>query len=240
MREVDFHCPLCGAELQSISQQKKSHKLYQIAHIYPNRPTPEQYATLPKDERLGTNSESYENKIALCKNCHGILDFHTTIEEFRRLLNKKKQFLLETALHDATLSLGLEKEISFVVQNISKITSEELSEIDYSAVPIASKFSSDELLLKTKVTSYVLTYFPYIRDQFKNLEGSSSLNFQVLSSQIRACFLKMNDCNAQKSQIFECMVDWLKKKTLNSSTQACEAVISFFIQECEVFYEIAK
>ena len=36
LREVDHHCPLCGKELIYRGQKKKN-KLYQIAHIYPNR-----------------------------------------------------------------------------------------------------------------------------------------------------------------------------------------------------------
>ena len=39
LREVDYHCPLCGKELQSLKQKKISEKQFQIAHIYPNRPT---------------------------------------------------------------------------------------------------------------------------------------------------------------------------------------------------------
>ena len=42
LREVDFHCPLCGVELQSRQQKKPRHKRFEIAHIYPNRPTIEQ------------------------------------------------------------------------------------------------------------------------------------------------------------------------------------------------------
>ena len=37
LREVNFHCPLCGKDLQRKSQKKRSVKLFEIAHIYPNR-----------------------------------------------------------------------------------------------------------------------------------------------------------------------------------------------------------
>ena len=40
--EVNNHCPLCGKELQSRSQKKLREKKFQIAHIYPNKPTKEQ------------------------------------------------------------------------------------------------------------------------------------------------------------------------------------------------------
>ena len=89
LREVDFHCPLCSVELQSRQQKKPRHKRFEIAHIYPNRPTIEQYLALDGVERLGNNSESFENKIALCMTCHSTQDFHTTAEDYNRLLNIK-------------------------------------------------------------------------------------------------------------------------------------------------------
>ena len=33
-------------------------------------------------ERLGDNSESFDNKIALCKDCHSTKDYHTTKEDY--------------------------------------------------------------------------------------------------------------------------------------------------------------
>ena len=50
----------------------------------------------------------------------------------------------------------------------------------------------------------------------------------------------MDNLGATKYEIFERMVDWVHNKTLKISREACEAVISFFIQNCEVFYEISE
>lgn len=240
LREVNYHCPLCGKELQSRKQKKSSEKKFHIAHIYPNSPTEEQYDILQGAARLGDNSESFENKIALCKDCHGTQDFHTTEEEYLELLEIKKTFLRQTALHDATLTLGLENEIENVVKKISGLKESEISGINYEAVYIANKFVSDEMLLKSKITGYVMTYFTYIRYLFKNMEMTTAFNFDILSGQIRACFIKMDSSGANKSEIFESMVEWINNKTQNISKFACEAIISFFVQHCEVFYEITE
>ncbi len=37
-------------------------------------------------ERLGDNSESFDNKIALCKDCHSTQDYHTTNEDYLKLI----------------------------------------------------------------------------------------------------------------------------------------------------------
>lgn len=33
LREVDFHCPLCGVELQSRQQKKPRHKRFEITYL---------------------------------------------------------------------------------------------------------------------------------------------------------------------------------------------------------------
>ena len=240
LREVDYHCPLCGKELQSRRQKKLSEKMFQIAHIYPNRPTKEQYETLYSLERLGNNCESFENRIALCKDCHGTQDFHTTKDEYLHLLNLKKDMLKMTALLDVTSYLGLEQEIEQVIINITKLTTDELSKLNYAPIPLANKFEPNELVLKTKVAGYVTTYFPYIRDLLKDLDGKNSFSFSVLCGQIKACFEKMETVTTDKNAIFQQIVSWIKNKAVSNSQEACEVVVSFFVQDCEVFHEITQ
>lgn len=238
LREVNYHCPLCGKELQSRRQKKLNEKMFQIAHIYPNSPTKEQYETLYGLERLGNNCESFENRIALCKDSHGTQDFHTTKDEYLHLLNLKKDMLKMTALLDVTSSLGLEQEIEQVIINITNLTSDELSALNYEPVPLANKFKPNELVLKTKVASYVTTYFPYIRDLLKDMNGENNFLFSVLCGQIKACFEKMETVTTDKMAIFQQIVSWIKNKTVSNSQNACEAVVSFFVQDCEVFHAI--
>lgn len=238
LREVDYHCPLCGKELQSHKQKKKEQKLFQIAHIYPNSPTIEQYEILHDLERLGTNSEDFENKIALCLECHSTQDYHTTAKEYLYLVNLKKRLLQQTALHDVATSLVLEKDIENVISKLCLLSDEEIAQISYDPVLLSNKFYKSESLLKTKISGYVIKYYTFIRDFFHESDGKNGFHLQVLSEQIRACFIKMNDITNDKAAIFNEVVKWIIGKTLCHSKEACEAVVSFFVQNCEVFYEI--
>lgn len=240
LREVDYHCPLCGAELQSRNQKKKEQKRFQIAHIYPNSPTVEQYLLLHSLERLGENCEDFENKVALCLVCHQTQDFHTTVDEYNHLLNIKKRCLVQTALHDATNTLGIENEIDKIVDAMTNLLESDLAELNYEPVPIAKKFTSQELLLKVKTSGYVTSFYPYIRDAFRELDGKNGFHLQILSEQIRGAFLKMESISKDKTLIFSKIVEWIKNKTQSNSVEACEAIVSFFVQNCEVFYEITE
>ncbi|HCX95302.1 MAG TPA: hypothetical protein DHH42_06490 [Clostridiales bacterium] len=239
LREVSHHCPLCGKEL-IYKGQKKKNKLYQIAHIYPNRPTIAQYEALNGVERLGDNSESFENKIALCFDCHSTQDYHTSLSDYNRLLSIKKKLLEQSAISNAIRSLDLENDISIIVLQLSNLSDVELSELNYDPVYLTNKFENNELLIKRRIEGYVHSYFPFVRDRLKEIDGKNGFNQQVLASQIRNCYLKMRDKCTNKSVIFSQMTDWLNNKTLSISKDACEVVIAFFVQSCEVFDEITK
>lgn len=239
LRETEFHCPLCGKDLRH-RKQKKANKLYQIAHIYPNSPTEEQYKELAGLTRLGDNSEAFENKIALCKDCHDAQDYHTSREEYLALVKIKEKFLRKTALDEATFDLGLEKDIAIIVKQIRDLDTEELKELNYSPIPLANKFEGSELILKSGIAAYVTNYYPYIRDLFREMEGTNGFRMKVLSLQIKCAFAKMENISADKEEIFGQLVEWIYSKTLSVSKPACEAVVSFFVQNCEVFHEITK
>ncbi len=239
LREVSFHCPLCGAILRK-QRQKKPNKLYEIAHIYPNRPTPEQEITLKGVERLGENSESFENKIALCKNCHEAQDYHTTKEDYLTLLAKKKECLRKTKLEDITEQMVLEEDIAKIVHGICSLESHDFADLNYNPVAIEKKFRQSEALLKIKVSGYVTAYYVYIRGLFSEAELSRNNIFSIVSMEMKLCFTKLSEVTDNKSTIFQKMVEWISVKIPDSSIEACEALISFFVQNCEVFNEISE
>jgi len=95
-QEVGGYCPLCGKALL-IKKGLRYSKKYQIAHIYPNSPDEHQKKELDGLERLGTTCEDFENKIALCRDCHGLFDDYTTKEEYLKILKiKNRRFFNET------------------------------------------------------------------------------------------------------------------------------------------------
>ncbi len=240
LHEANFCCPLCGKMLQTKSQLKPDEKQFQIAHIYPNSPTKKQYETLYGLERLGSNSEDFDNRIALCRNCHATQDFHTTTQEYLKLVDIKKHLLKSAALQNISQSLSLENEISTIIKKTRDVTEEELAKLNYKPINIANKFEQNEFILKTKVAGYVSSYFTFIRDEFKSIDGTGHFVFDVLCQQIRSCFLKMETETKDKTLIFNHMVTWIKNRTQSNSIEACEAVISYFVQQCEVFNEITK
>ena len=57
---------------------------------------------------------------------------------------------------------------------------------------------------------------------------------------MKTAFLEAEEKLSNKNDIFNHLSKWLHTKVPGSTIEACEAVISFFIQDCEVFREITE
>lgn len=238
--EVNGFCPLCGKYLLK-QKNTRMNKHYQIAHIYPNSPNKHQLKELDGLERLGKNCEDYANKIALCMACHSDFDSYTTKPEYLHLVELKKT-LLNTNSSKISLSRhDIEPQLEQIISDLSIISNNDLKDLKlkYTALKISQKIEDDFILLKIKIENYVCIYYRFIQEQFRNLENSGEIDFETISRSIRLAFLKSSK-EASKGDIFNVLVEWLMNKTTNKSREACEIIISFFIQNCEVFNEIPK
>ena len=65
-------------------------------------------------------------------------------------------------------------------------------------------------------------------------------SFSSLCLRIKSCYEKMKAITNNKEYIFNEIVNWIMKHTGSKSQVACEIVVSFFIQNCEVFDEITE
>ncbi|MDR0630507.1 MAG: HNH endonuclease, partial [Holosporales bacterium] len=226
-------CPLCGKRLLG-EKAGESVKLYDVAHIYPHSPTREQLMSLenvPKAE----DSESFENLIALCKDCHKKQDFHTKKEEYMRLYNKKQQLMCQTKALDEASVIQIEDEIEKVLQGLKDVDIERLVPLSYGVVSVDKKIAQENGLLLSNIRDKVVRYFPFVQETFRNIDRIGSLKFDIISTEIKLCFQKVNGSGLSQEEIFYNLVEWLKSKTQCQSTQACEIIISFFVQNCEVF-----
>lgn len=239
--EVGGLCPFCGKNLLATKANSKS-KLYQIAHIYPNSPLNYEKIELDGLERLGINCEDFKNKIALCKDCHGYYDDHTTKDEYLRLVELKKKSLSFANARVSASHQDIEDEIILVINALSTADPRILkrTELENKALKISEKIDDKHMILRHKIETYVCVYFNFIKETFRNLEDSNQINFDIIASEIKTSFLKCEKELLDESDIFSTLVIWMQSRLSNSSYEACEVVVSYFVQNCEVFHEITE
>lgn len=64
--KVNGRCPICGGVLV-YTKKGKINKSFEVAHIYPANPRPEEKKLLSGEERLSEDVNDLKNVIAVCR-----------------------------------------------------------------------------------------------------------------------------------------------------------------------------
>ncbi len=234
--QVNRLCPLC---LEPLFYKKKgmSYKEYEIAHIYPVNPKPSEIALLAREERLSEDVNDENNVIPLCKTCHGKFDKPRTVEEYRHLFQLKKNLLDRSGQEELWKRYEIEKEIFAIIDAIYHDPQMAVdSEIVFSPKKIDDKLDgSVSRPTQSKIKNNVREYYVFLKDQFSSLNQSNDDLSDLISLQIKTYYLKQKGMGFSQQVIFENIVSWINAKTNPRTLDAAEILVSFFVQNCEVF-----
>ncbi len=234
--QVDGLCPLCGKSL-FYTKNSKNYKAYEIAHICPLNPTPEEEDLLKDEERLHSDVNHPNNLIPLCKGCHGTFDKPRTVEEYRNLYTIKQSLLARSQQQEIQTQYQLEKDITSVIEGLYSGNLPNSSR-DLELDPKSLEKKLDDSMARPtrqKIKHNVQDYFIYIRNELFALERINPNVTNLISSQVRAYYYKQKSLNLSQQDVFVNLVAWLDVKTNPQTLDAAEIVASFYIQNCEVF-----
>lgn len=233
--EVNGACPLCPTTLV-YEKNGQNQKGFEIAHIYPLNPLPHEVILLKDEERLNSDSDHGDNLICLCNPCHKRYDKNKTVEEYRQLVAIKKDILKRKKEQDIWTRTTIELEIFEIIDLLVKEDLEFEDNVEYNPRTIDQKTDkSITPLTKRKIHQNVKDFFHKISTKFKEIELIEPMSSEIISSQIKTHYLLLKKQGDNQKEIFNAMVLWLEKQTKRNNREASEIVISYFIQNCEVF-----
>ena len=235
--EVDGKCPLCGDSLVAEKNGRRI-RVYDAAHIYPHSPTSSQLKAL-KDLPVPSDIESPNNIILLCKKCHKLQDDETSAADLLRLYLVKQEKSGAYRAAQEISSIELEPELKLVVERLSNLDDTELVKLSFKPLMVNRKIENIDL--RRKVLNYVTTYYEILKIMFQEADNRRSSTSEMIAMQFKQAFIKQERdfLFLDKGQLFDSLVEWVRSKS-GGSRAACEAVVSFFIQDCEVFREIPE
>ena len=107
------------------------------------------------------------------------------------------------------------------------------------AVRVSKKIVADVFLCGS-ITDQVVRYYKPIQRYLKNLQKNGKVDFENLQILIRTQYKKLLALGLSQKEIFQEMVDWMMKITKSTNSLASSVIVSFFVQDCEVFDVVAK
>lgn len=237
--ETNGICPLCSNALIKKKSKNKT-RIFEIAHIYPLNPTESEKSLLQNESLLSDDANDPMNLICLCVECHTKFDNPRTIDEYRELCNIKTRINREYSNRKLWRENNLESEILQIIDELNDFDFNQQNdiEINYNIKTIDEK-TNDTLSKPTrrKIKLNVQDYYPLINQKLKSIDQLSPGSSEIISLQIRTLYVKLCQKHKEINQqdIFMALVAWMTTVTNQNSNDPAEIIISYFVQNCEVF-----
>lgn len=225
-------CSLCGKSLVFL-KGGKYRRGFQAAHIYPHSPTKQQIDAL-QDVPKPRDIESIDNIVLLCERSHNIQDCYTSRQDYLKLYNIKQEQLKNRQAKESIEWINIEPEIDKVLEGLKSVNPDELNALKM--IPVEVKQKVTDYPLQSKITGFVVLYFNYIKSKLQSIDKSHTRHAKAIAQEIALCFTRIqcSDFLIDQNTVFNKIVDWMVSKTHGNRT-ACEIVVSYYVQDCEVF-----
>lgn len=194
------------------------------------------YEALKIDE---SGPDTYENYIAVCPACYQKIKASRDPSTTARLKELKRNMLFNEKGSNALSSEQLEQDIEHVLEKISITPPEELTPLNYDPVPVRQKISKDNNTLYMKIRYCVAAYFIKVDEWLKQMDQEGKQKFQPFCNAMKINYMKLSMQNLPQPVIFDKLAEWLQTNT-NRGRDACEIVVAYFVQKCEVFDAITQ
>lgn len=241
VEEVRNVCPMCGCFLLR-RKGNNVEKKYSIVQIFPDNLSRALFMELNEIHSVKGDYLSENNLIALCNDCTLDYQAELTVDKFQSLLCKKRTLSQQFNLQQSMDSIDLEEGIRVVIDGLIKYSTNGKSQIfDFNLLRIEQKVDSSYGILINAIRDDVIHYYRYIEELFSMADENQTNTFDCIATEIKLAYEKM-ECNGlPQNKIYEEMINWIMRKTgiEEGYRQAVHIVVSFFVQNCEVFHEIS-
>lgn len=237
LSQVGSRCPLCDDPLFYRKKQRQ-YKGYELAHIYPLNPRPEEVIELANSPRLCADVNDPDNIIPLCFGCHKKFDKPRTASDYLYLYQIKFDVLQQERQRSLASQYPLEQQIAAVVAHLHSAAAEQDGGAELAFTPKAVNEKLDATMpppTKRKVRNAVEDYFRHVQAAFLELERSDPGCSELIFVQVKSFYVMQKRHNLPQAQVFSNLVDWIRTRAKAQTLESAEAVASFFIQNCEVF-----
>jgi hypothetical protein len=107
-------------------------------------------------------------------------------------------------------------------------------DLNYEPAMLKQKISPDYPDLLAAIKIWVNLYYPDVHQILQELNREGKNRFEPFCLSVRQNFLALDEKGHSQWDIYNEMISWLQKQT-NQDRHACEIVIAYFVQKCEVF-----
>lgn len=173
----------------------------------------------------------------LCVTCEREMQ-NASADDKIQLFNEKQHLDCLLEARNATSRYQMEKQIEELLCVVQFIELDNTTQLRMTPTKVENKIT--EKRLKERVLYNVVEMYDTVNSTLDRLAGENHLNVDKFARDIKRMYEDVRESLRSQSDIYNVMVDSLFEKTGRKYREACEIVISYFVQRCEVFDEIAE
>ena len=238
--EANKKCSLCGCPIEVKKSKMVAYK-HGITNIFPEGLSSSLKTDFIAIRKEPTDFNHRSNRICCCTACADDYESTPTTDKFIKLL-KKKDFYNKVANANSSLERAkLDDELSVVLSNLRNIHSyDEIANFRKIPLELKEKIHDNELLRLT-IKSDVDDYYNYLRKQLSDLDDVGS-EFKIIGSQFQISYKKLSQIMTDQEEVYNRIIRWVLDELglTDKYYTAVRIIVSFFVQNCEVFDEISK
>ncbi|EHW0633951.1 HNH endonuclease [Vibrio vulnificus] len=239
--EVNGKCPKCNKVL-IIEKNGRYTNMGEIAHIYPCNPLPHEVELLKGQELLHEDVNDLANQIALCTGCHTTFDNPRTLESYIEMVEIKKSILAQKKLEKKRDSIKIEQEINKVLNWLSEYCAADDEaqnrnmEPDYDVKELDKKANETlKFRTKQKIKSNIREFYAHINKELAALDTMHDDVSSEIRVEVKHYYIALKRLGYDQTRIFKEMTNWMMQNSTCECSDTCEIMVSFFVQDCEVF-----
>ncbi len=233
-------CPRCGAPLIKRGR-RRGYSARVVATLPPHIRADYHLLNAYKDALPGCCAEFRDlDSIALCPSCADAYEEGPTPEQYCGLADAWERRQAQARMADKLARNPLDEEIAEVLSGLAANTQPNDADLALQPLALCNKIDNRDWLLRGKVQVYVVSCFGTISRLIGELDKDGALNSGKIAGQVKSCFCELDRMGLSKSEIFAQLTTWIRNGAGTGSQEACEALVAYYIQDCEVFREIPE
>lgn len=238
--ETNRTCGLCGTTIYK-NLKKKTQYRFVIAEIYPPNLPDELIDDFNNIKAKPTDPQAKYNKICLCPSCATNYSLNPNTADYQKLVEKKKALLKINSAKEKIDIVSLDQEIIDVLLKLKNFKeTPEIKELRTIPLEIKEKIHDNDIL-RDHIIDDVNKYYYFIRKTLNQIDGTDT-EFKIIANSFQNCYLKLSQEKLEQEEIYYKIIDWMLSKLELSDNfkTACQIIVSFFVQNCEVFDAITE
>ena len=176
-------------------------------------------------------------ELVVCADCECVI---ASMNDDDKIALADRQ-LAAQALNSARDDISLDKldgDIEAVLRAVHDLKTEDDAVLRLDPLAVDRKITDNRL--KSRVRGDVLTSYKGVNDVIDRLSGEHLIEPTRFARQIRRVFEDADAQGLSQRQIYDLLTEKLDVLSGRHYKTACEVIVSYFIQRCEVFNEIAE